>query len=88
MQKTLNLRVKYRESFRPLPSAVLREDVADWFDSARFTLHAAGRRRGAERRRRMTNEGSSCSTSTSSTSAFRHSAVTHVDYSARVQCAR
>src|SRR5262245_8796222 len=31
MQKTLNLRVKYRESFRPFAPAVLREDVADWF---------------------------------------------------------
>src|SRR5437667_7898413 len=32
MQKTLNLRLKYRESFRPFASAVLREDVADWFE--------------------------------------------------------
>src|SRR5262249_8491477 len=32
MQKTLNLRVKYRESFRPFAPAVLREDVADWFE--------------------------------------------------------
>jgi carbamoyltransferase len=32
MQKTLNLRVKYRESFRPFAPSVLREDVADWFD--------------------------------------------------------
>ena len=32
MQKTLNLRIKYRESFRPFAPAVLREDLADWFD--------------------------------------------------------
>src|SRR4029077_13296628 len=32
MQKTLNLRVKYRESFRPFAPSVLREDAADWFD--------------------------------------------------------
>lgn len=32
MQKTLNLKVKYRESFRPFAPAVLREDVARWFD--------------------------------------------------------
>ena len=31
MQKTLNLRVKYRESFRPFAPSVLREDVANWF---------------------------------------------------------
>ncbi len=32
MQKNLNLKVKYRESFRPFAPAVLREDVADWFE--------------------------------------------------------
>src|SRR5207253_4175441 len=32
MQSSLNLRVKFRESFRPFAPAVLREDVADWFD--------------------------------------------------------
>ena len=32
MQKTLNLKVKYRESFRPFAPSVLREDVADYFE--------------------------------------------------------
>src|SRR3546814_5328280 len=32
MQKMLNLKVKYRESFRPFAPSVLREDVSDWFD--------------------------------------------------------
>src|SRR2546423_7853093 len=32
MQKMLNLKVKYRESFRPFAPAVLREYVADWFE--------------------------------------------------------
>ena len=32
MQKTLNLKVKYRESFRPFAPSVLREHLADWFD--------------------------------------------------------
>ena len=32
MQKTLNLKVKYRESFRPFAPSVLREDVGDWFE--------------------------------------------------------
>ena len=41
MQKTLNLKVKYRESFRPFAPAVLREDIASWFElDARFALHA------------------------------------------------
>jgi carbamoyltransferase len=34
MQKNLNLKVKYRESFRPFAPAVLREDVSEWFDLA------------------------------------------------------
>ena len=32
MQKMLNLKVKYRESFRPFAPSVLREDMADWFE--------------------------------------------------------
>src|ERR1700761_4007195 len=32
IQKVLNLKVKYRESFRPFAPAVLREDLADWFE--------------------------------------------------------
>ena len=45
MQKNLNLKVKYRESFRPFAPAVLREDVADWFElDCRQPLHADRRR--------------------------------------------
>ena len=32
MQKQLNLKVKYRESFRPFAPSVLREDVGEWFE--------------------------------------------------------
>src|SRR5207247_1148603 len=32
MQSMLNLKIKFRESFRPFAPAVLREKVADWFD--------------------------------------------------------
>ena len=32
MQKQLNLKVKYRESFRPFAPSVLREDVSEWFE--------------------------------------------------------
>ena len=46
MQKMLNLKVKYRESFRPFAPSVLREDVADWFElDDDSPLHAAGGRR-------------------------------------------
>ena len=32
MQETLNLKIKYRESFRPFAPSVLREDLTDWFE--------------------------------------------------------
>jgi carbamoyltransferase len=87
MQKTLNLRVKYRESFRPFAPAVLREDVADWFeldaDSPYMLLVADVKR---ERRRRMTNEEEQLfGIDKLNVARSEIPAVTHVDYSARVQ---
>ena len=32
MQKNLNLKIKYRESFRPFAPSILLEDVEDWFE--------------------------------------------------------
>ena len=32
MQKNLNLKVKYRESFRPFAPSILKEDLTEWFD--------------------------------------------------------
>ena len=87
MQKTLNLRVKYRESFRPFAPAVLREDVSDGCeldaDSPSMLLVADLKR---ERRRRMTNEQEQLF-GIDKLNVVRSDipAVTHVDYSARVQ---
>tara|TARA_Y200000002_G_C22349815_1_gene524548 strand:- start:151 stop:663 length:513 start_codon:yes stop_codon:yes gene_type:complete len=33
MQKNLNLKIKYRESFRPFAPSILKEDVSEWFDT-------------------------------------------------------
>src|SRR5205085_11148741 len=87
MQKTLNLKVKYRESFRPFAPAVLREDVAEWFeleaDSPYMLLVADVKR---ERRRRMTNEEEALfGIDKLNVTRSEIPAVTHVDYSARVQ---
>jgi carbamoyltransferase len=87
MQKTLNLRVKYRESFRPFAPAVLREDVADWFeldeDSPYMLLVADVVK---PRRRQMTNEEQSLfGIDRLNVPRSDIPAVTHVDYSARVQ---
>jgi carbamoyltransferase len=87
MQKTLNLRVKYRESFRPFAPAVLREDLSDWFeidaDSLYMLLVADVKQ---EKRRRMTNEEESLF-GIDKLNVVRSDipAVTHVDYSARIQ---
>jgi carbamoyltransferase len=87
MQRLLNLKVKYRESFRPFAPSVLREDVADWFeldeDSPYMLLVAdvVGRRR-----RRMTAEEEALfGIDKLNTVRSEIPAVTHVDYSARVQ---
>lgn len=87
MQKTLNLKVKYRESFRPFAPSVLRDDVAEWFgldgDSPYMLLVAPV----AERHRRAMTDGEQALFGIDKLNVPRSSipAVTHVDYSARVQ---
>ncbi|MDE2376609.1 carbamoyltransferase [Bradyrhizobium sp.] len=87
MQKSLNLRVKYRESFRPFAPAVLREDVADWFeldgDSPYMLLIADV----IERRRRQMTAAEKLLFGIDKLNVPRSDipAVTHIDYSARVQ---
>jgi hypothetical protein len=80
-------RVKYRESFRPFAPAVLREDVSDWFEldtDSRYMLLVADVKR--ERRRRMTNEEEALfGIDKLNVARSDIPAVTHVDYSARVQ---
>ena len=87
MQKTLNLKVKYRESFRPFAPSVLRERVRDWFemdsDSPYMLLVAdvVGRRR-----REMTAEEKRLfGIDKLNVPRSDIPAVTHVDYSARIQ---
>ena len=87
MQKALNLRVKYRESFRPFAPAVLAEDVAGWFEHDRaspYMLLVADV--VAERRRAMTSEEEALF-GIDKLNVVRSDipAVTHVDYSARLQ---
>jgi carbamoyltransferase len=87
MQKNLNLKVKYRESFRPFAPSVLREDVADWFEldsDSPYMLIVADVRQ--DRRRAMTHEEEELF-GIDKLNIVRSEipAVTHVDYSARVQ---
>jgi carbamoyltransferase len=87
MQKMLNLKVKYRESFRPFAPAVLREDLGDWFEldcDSPYMLLVAGIR--PERRRAMTEaEEQLFGIDKLNVPRSDIPAVTHVDYSARVQ---
>jgi carbamoyltransferase len=87
MQKTLNLRVKYRESFRPFAPSVLREDVGDWFEletDSPYMLLVAGV--AEDRRRAMTAEEQALfGIDKLNVPRSDIPAVTHVDYSARVQ---
>ena len=87
MQSALNLKVKYRESFRPFAPAVLREDVSDWFeldtDSPYMLLVADVVKR---RRRQMTAEEQALfGIDKLNVPRSEIPAVTHVDYSARIQ---
>jgi carbamoyltransferase len=87
MQKTLNLKVKYRESFRPFAPSVLREDVADWFelegDSPYMLLVADVL---DKHRIAMTAEQQALfGIDRLNVPRSNIPAVTHVDYSARIQ---
>ena len=87
MQKMLNLKIKQRESFRPFAPAVLREDVSNWFeldeDSPYMLLVASLKR---SRQRRM-SEAEQSLFGFDKLNVVRSDipAVTHVDYSARIQ---
>jgi carbamoyltransferase len=87
MQRDLNLKVKYRESFRPFAPSVLREDVADWFDlesDSPYMLIVADVRN--DRRRAMTPEETALfGIDKLNIARSEIPAVTHVDYSARIQ---
>ncbi|HEY8126000.1 MAG TPA: carbamoyltransferase [Methylocystis sp.] len=87
MQKTLNLKIKYRESFRPFAPSVLREDVADWFelegDSPYMLLVADVTKK---HRHAMTTEQQALfGIDKLNVPRSAIPAVTHVDYSARIQ---
>jgi carbamoyltransferase len=87
MQKMLNLKVKYRESFRPFAPSVLREDLADWFElncNSPYMLLVADLARS--RRRDMTeSEAALFGIEKLNIARSDVPAVTHVDYSARIQ---
>jgi len=87
MQKLLNLKVKYRESFRPFAPSVLREHVGDWFEhegDSPYMLMVADVQEKI--RRTMTDEEQQLfGIEKLNVKRSDIPAITHVDYSARIQ---
>ena len=87
MQKNLNLKVKYRESFRPFAPSILDGDISDWFEinvQSPYMLLVANIR--PERRIEMTNNQKNLfGIDKLNIKRSEIPAVTHVDYSARIQ---
>jgi carbamoyltransferase len=87
MQRQLNLKVKFRESFRPFAPSVLREDVAEWFEldgDSPYMLVVADVL--AERRHPVSDEDKALfGIDRLNTIRSEIPAVTHVDMSARIQ---
>ena len=87
MQKNLNLKVKYRESFRPFAPSILREDLSEWFDmnvDSPYMLLVANV--SSKRKIEMTNDQKKLfGIDKLNIKRSEVPAVTHVDYSARVQ---
>ena len=87
MQRTLNLKIKYRESFRPFAPAVLAEDVADYFEheeASPYMLFVADVKRN-RRRKLGADEAQLFGIDRLNTVRSDVPAITHVDYSARIQ---
>ena len=87
MQKTLNLKVKYRESFRPFAPSILHEYISDWFDmkiESPYMLFVADVR--SDKKIKMTEDQKKLfGIEKLNIKRSEIPAVTHVDYSARIQ---
>ena len=87
MQKILNLKVKFRESFRPFAPSILREDLSKWFDlscDTPYMLLVADVNKSI--RREMTDDEEKLfGIEKLNIKRSEIPAVTHVDYSSRIQ---
>lgn len=87
MQKIMNLKIKYRESFRPFAPSILEEKVSDWFDfkwKSPYMLLVADIKK--DKQLEMTEEQKNLFwIEKLNISRSTVPAITHVDYSARIQ---
>jgi len=87
MQKELNLKIKFRESFRPFAPSILRDDISDWFeideDSPYMLLVSEVKK---EKQIKMTkNDENLFGIEKLNVKRSSIPAITHIDYSARIQ---
>jgi len=87
MQKQLNLKVKYRESFRPFAPSILSEHVSDWFELNKNSPYMLIVAKILESKRYSMTEKQNLLFGIEKLNAQRSQvpAVTHIDYSARIQ---
>ena len=85
MQSHMNLKIKFRESFRPFAPMVIAEDARDWFDTTQESPYMLLVYPVTERRRVPVDEGGLFGIDLLKASRSEIPAVTHVDHSARVQ---
>ena len=87
MQKQLNLKIKYRESFRPFAPSILKEHTSNWFEFEKdspYMLLVANVKK--EKRREITeSEKKLFGIEKLNISRSDIPAITHIDYSARIQ---
>jgi carbamoyltransferase len=90
LQSVMNLKIKFRESFRPFAPSVLREHVSEWFEFDRDSPYMLMVADVCEARRVEVPEGAKALWGIEKLNVPRSTipAVTHVDYSARIQTVR
>jgi carbamoyltransferase len=90
MQSLMNVKIKYRESFRPFAPSVLRERVRQWFDLDYDSPYMMLVAKVVDERCREMSEDEKRLFGISKLSVIRSEipAVTHIDYSARIQTVR
>ena len=87
MQKLLNLKVKYRESFRPFAPSILREDLSDWFEMDTDSPYMLLVANVVKSQRKAITKEEGVLTGVDKINYPRSTipAVTHVDFSSRIQ---
>jgi len=87
MQKLLNLKVKYRESFRPFAPSILREDLSDWFEMDTDSPYMLLVANVVESQRKAITKEEGVLSGVDKINYPRSTipAVTHVDFSSRIQ---